>query len=92
MGVGNLLPLAVDMKESASRVKHRTARHTYRAARSSRNVRMSKGCASGHQRIQVRSLDLIVPKRMDCVETLIVGEEEQDIRFSLHIRYFKCRP
>lgn len=86
VGFGDLLPLAFDMKESASGVEHCAARHAHGAAGPAGNMCMREGCAARDQLIQVRGLDLPVPQRTDGVETLIVREKKENIRFSVHIR------
>ena len=65
-------------------MEHGTTWHAHGPAGSTRYMSMCEGCRASNQRIQVWGEELIVSQRSDCVEPLVVGEEEQDIRLFTH--------
>ncbi len=85
VGLWNLLAFAVNMEQRPPGVEHRAAWHADSPAGSSWYVRMREGCPAVNERIKIRGVDLVVPQFANGVITLIVGEEEQDVRFVTHL-------
>ena len=77
--LGDPLSLAFDVVEGAACMKHRTAGHAHRTARSSHDVAVDEARPSRHELIQVGRRDFRMIQRMNRVETLIIGEEEDDV-------------
>ncbi|MBI2440193.1 MAG: hypothetical protein HYV35_02360, partial [Lentisphaerae bacterium] len=72
------------MKQGPSGVEHGAAGHADGRASSAGNVGLGEDRAVARELIQVRGLNRQAGKRAKRVKTLVVGEEEQDIRFGLN--------
>ena len=76
-----LLTHIVEVKQDASGVQHRAARHANRRACAARYVRMSECRPVRDQHVQIWGVNLLVAERADRVEPLVIGEEKENIWF-----------
>ena len=72
MGLRDLLPCAVQMKQRFTGIDHRTARHAHCAGGPARDVRPGKRRPFRNKAVQIRRHDFLVSQRMDGVEPLVV--------------------
>lgn len=77
----DLLAFAVKVKEGAPGVEHGPAGHADRARSPAWDVGVLEGRASGRQLVEIGRLDPRIAQRADGVEALVVGEEEENVRF-----------
>lgn len=68
-----------DVEEGPSGVQHRAAGHAHCRHGAAGDVGVGKGAATGGELIQVRRVNRRVAEGGHSVETLIVGEEEEDV-------------
>ena len=72
------------MEQRFAGIDHRAAWHAHSARCAARNVRAGKRCTFRDKTIEIRRFDLVVSKRMNRIEALVVSQQEQDIRFVVH--------
>jgi len=70
---------ALEVKEGSSGHEHGAAGHTDGAAHGTHDVGVGEGRAISDEHVHVRCFDLGIAEGRDGVESLIVGEEEEDI-------------
>ena len=84
MRLRNLLARTIEMEQRLAGINHRTAWHTHSARCSARTVRAGKRGAFRDKAIEIRRFDLVISKRMNRIEALIISQQKQDIRFVVH--------
>ncbi|MBA7709537.1 hypothetical protein ES703_118456 [subsurface metagenome] len=80
----NCFTRALKTKQSPAAHQHSAAGHTHRPTHRAHNVGIGEGRAVAHQRVYIGRDNVFVTQRADCVEALVVGKEDKDVRpFSL---------
>ncbi len=70
----------VGVPNESTRVQHGATGNTDRSTPGAHVEGVRESRAASSQRIQVRSFDLFGPQSIDRAETLVVGEDEDDVR------------
>ena len=76
------------MEEGASGVQHGPAGHADRARCAAGYMRLPERDPPFRQLVEVGRLDPWIAQGADGVEALIVGEEEEDVRFHVNCLFF----
>ncbi len=63
-------------------MQHGATGHADSAVRTAWNVSLSEGCAAPDQAINIGRVNVLVAEAMNRVETLVVGKDDDDIRFA----------
>ena len=87
---GNLLPLFLEMKQCSACVEHRPTGHADGAAGSAGNMRPGEARSAGYQRVDIGCMGGIIAEGSDCIEALIVSEQEKYVGKLSHYRILSC--